>query len=774
MQSSAVRYIQLNDEAGLSDLLAEVCQVYDDDKDVVPLPEDHWINKPCDDTHRFKTLLHLAIENGNVSMVEKLLRAGARAENYNDVLGKCPIHVAVEADSRDMLETLLKTYPKNTANVDSVDQSGKTALHLAVEKDKAELVQVLVDHDCNVDAQDGLGRRTPLYIAAHNKSRNIARILLENGASTLHTCYGKTVQETIEEMLPDLDVSSINMIKKQRRNSRDDFGYGLKKILDQADYNRKKKCSNSQNLLQFKALLQTFSASDLDSYIAEGSTLLQSSCVYGLDKFAALMLEQGADPNLTTTQDGTAPILSAAYYGHYQVMDLFINHKITSIESAKTANLSVTERHTKESVLHHLLEIPSRNEKTPEEIKNFESSLHLLLDCEDSRVHEELLDVINKKDIRGNVPLHYATNLWPQAIVRKLLDRGANIGIKNIWDELPISKILPSTLEDFLNETCVTSNGQPVTSQELMVTLDYSFLAPPVADDLSEEDRQEMIEKQALPETECLWYMGQSKQHRHLLKHPVVTSFLWLKWQKVRGYFNRNLRFYLLFVMSLTWYIFVRYGGISSRLPDMNNTKTYPDELNETGFCSELSLRTYPTQKFSGAWYIVFCIHAFVQLFLMVRDGRRDISNIHGACDVLRFIFITSWLDWTILGLMGLTFFLSTSALYYVLTILLVLFILREAFQMSVSLKRYIFTPENWLEGLLIVLVGTILWIPDSSFASPCETKRHFAAISLVLSWAEMITLVARHPKLSEYNIYVTMFFTVLKTFTKFLASIIF
>ena len=45
--------------------------------------------------------------------------------------------------------------------------------------------------------------------------------------------------------------------------------------------------------------------------------------------------------------------------------------------------------------------------------------------------------------------------------------------------------------------------------------------------------------RNALPETESLWYMGQSKEHRHLLKHPVISSFLWFKWERMRPYFNR-------------------------------------------------------------------------------------------------------------------------------------------------------------------------------------------------------------------------------------------
>ena len=46
----------------------------------------------------------------------------------------------------------------------------------------------------------------------------------------------------------------------------------------------------------------------------------------------------------------------------------------------------------------------------------------------------------------------------------------------------------------------------------------------------------------ALPETQSLWYMAQSKEHRHLLKHPVVTSFLHMKWERIRRHFNFNLR----------------------------------------------------------------------------------------------------------------------------------------------------------------------------------------------------------------------------------------
>jgi hypothetical protein len=38
--------------------------------------------------------------------------------------------------------------------------------------------------------------------------------------------------------------------------------------------------------------------------------------------------------------------------------------------------------------------------------------------------------------------------MWPQSVVRLLLESGANIGVKNIYDEVPIAQILPG-LENF-------------------------------------------------------------------------------------------------------------------------------------------------------------------------------------------------------------------------------------------------------------------------------------------------------------------------------------
>merc|ERR1719323_1497478 len=130
-------------------------------------------------------------------------------------------------------------------------------------------------------------------------------------------------------------------------------------------------------------------------------------------------------------------------------------------------------------------------------------------------------------------------------------------------------------MEDFLDEHCLVHEGDTM-HENFELSFKYGFLAPdPEAlpekyrnyadEEDSMMDNNYNKEVEALPETECLWYMGQSKDHRYLLKHPVITSFLWHKWERIRPYFNRNLRLYILFVFLLTWYIFVNFGGASQR-----------------------------------------------------------------------------------------------------------------------------------------------------------------------------------------------------------------
>merc|ERR1719477_157616 len=287
------------------------------------------------------------------------------------------------------------------------------------------------------------------------------------------------------------------------------------------------------------------------------------------------------------------------------------------------------------------------------------------------------------------------------------------------------------------------------------MTFKYDFLAPNVdalpekyrLEEKDQEDQEKLIKSQepaprhALPETEPLWHMSQSKEHRHLLKHPVITSFLWFKWQRIRKYFNRNLRFTTLFVFIFTWFVF--------------KTLDKPSLKNDQ---SDLS------------WYISFLFLAIAMFFFIIKDWIMDIKNFRrnqaienvadsktNNCTMAMNLLISNWIEGIFIAINISLIVFGSILLKPVLGGLLILLLLRELMQMTVSLKRYFSSFENWIELSIFALGSYLLLENDGSF----ELKKHLAAFGIVLSWAELIVLFGRHPKLKEYNIYVTMFLKV-------------
>ena len=49
--------------------------------------------------------------------------------------------------------------------------------------------------------------------------------------------------------------------------------------------------------------------------------------------------------------------------------------------------------------------------------------------------------------------------------------------------------------------------------------------------------------------------MSQLPEHRKLLTHPIISSFLGLKWARIKRYYYYNLAFYLTFVAFLTAFL---------------------------------------------------------------------------------------------------------------------------------------------------------------------------------------------------------------------------
>ncbi|CAG0882740.1 unnamed protein product [Darwinula stevensoni] len=163
----------------------------------------------------------------------------------------------------------------------------------------------------------------------------------------------------------------------------------------------------------------------------------------------------------------------------------------------------------------------------------------------------------NCQDKWWNTPLHYATYFCP-GVVLKLLEKGAKIWIHNEKYESPLQRISPDTLREYL-DGCMHENGR---GYDYKAQLDLTFLIPPKESKESKDVEKSKVEESMFAETTCLWWITKSPQHHVVLKHPVITAFLDLKWQQISMIYKLLCIVYMLYLVLL--YFFLNAGAFHS------------------------------------------------------------------------------------------------------------------------------------------------------------------------------------------------------------------
>ena len=70
---------------------------------------------------------------------------------------------------------------------------------------------------------------------------------------------------------------------------------------------------------------------------------------------------------------------------------------------------------------------------------------------------------------------------------------------------------------------------------------------------IADENEKEWLQ----PETTSILFFAMSKEHIHLLEHPVITTFLYMKWKSIEQFYYMKFPFVVLFMAILHVYIFV-------------------------------------------------------------------------------------------------------------------------------------------------------------------------------------------------------------------------
>ncbi|XP_069678882.1 transient receptor potential cation channel protein painless-like [Periplaneta americana] len=597
----------------------------------------NWYSKPYN-----ATCLEMACkEIGCEEFVNALLLAGADPNTVNIITHKSPIHLAVEAGNHEAMKILLQD---RRTNINMVDDSGKTALHIAVEIHKRsddeddrrslECISLLL-HQENIDVNkvDKNGY-TAIQIAALKKNPEALRIILEHDGHELDL---DSLQGVEQKSTRDIITEKFPYLKKllPQKSFLEDRESTLRETLFQHLHRRQ----TDEFIQMFKENVNKCNTLALQEMNDGYYTLLQYASNHGLKDVVKVLLEFKADPNATTDYDKRPPVILACLRQNKDILKSFL------------------------------------------------------------QLHPESKFNINAPDARGNTALHYAAHNEDLDSVVALLSHGADIKLRNVFDQTPLPV---SAVETLLNYSLKTSHHFP-DDEDYELIFNYSFLlahtrqdnlgkstsqedAVPLVTNQDEESIDSNHEMQVLtPEMDLLYHFSQSAEHRKLLTHPIVTSFLHLKWFRIRATYFTSIVLYVLFLILLNIYIFMDYGLPSYTNSDLNaklqNVSTEADTIEED---QETHLERFRTTYGNLIWILLLLI-----LF----------------CHTLR-----------------------------------------ELFKFVMSPSRYLLTLDTMLDIALVFITAIVLfksWDED-------ENRRLFTAFSLFLSWIELALLIGRLPQLSK------------------------
>ncbi|XP_026750378.2 transient receptor potential channel pyrexia-like isoform X2 [Galleria mellonella] len=464
-----------------------------------------------------------------IEVIKTLIKAGGvfntmKSRGLKNV--DTPLHTAVHLESFDGVNELLKA----GASIACLNTAGKTPLHVCVEKQYEEILQVLANYGNNdadplsaiVDVKDKEGH-TVLQAAVEAAWVPGVCVALEAGADvTLKANDGETPIHSAAA-LGNLDVlNEILSVAKQK---------------DSIDYQNEK-----------------------------GETALFKAVTHGHVDCLKAILNEGA--SLEITIEGDANILHvAAEIGNVEVLKVLLEYDDAITEKLINAltdggrrgfgpiHFAVSENHVEcvKLLLSKKADIRLRTRCSPHRsstplhiaaVKNFVEIAKVILDFDKTTIYE-----VNSM---GWFPLHSASHHGSRDVISILLREGADLSgytdgpkkFKRTAIDMIINNLSKPTeyLEDIF-DSYISSNNLNLQDANCEITVDYRILMPTVC----EMEQMKVIE--------ALLKTGNRYNQKRLLVHPLIESFLYLKWKALLPFFYTIIAVYAFFVMSLTTFI---------------------------------------------------------------------------------------------------------------------------------------------------------------------------------------------------------------------------
>ena len=271
--------------------------------------------------------------------------------------------------------------------------------------------------------------------------------------------------------------------------------------------------------------------------------------------------------------------------------------------------------------------------------------------CFDLLLQHEKCDreIVNATDENGLPPIYYSVRFKIDYMAMELLKNGAYIG-------RVIHSIRRSLLDAFL-DSCISTNDRYYDDTDYEIKINYGFLMPtgsvvsqrkfrrkldsqhdclPVSQKSPEEFNVlvEQSQEKYLPEMKPLKVIAETEELQRILMHPVLSSFILLKWNKINFLIYINLILILFFMLTFIPFIVLcqmtpddeRAGSFTYNLFYVLSFISLSFVIIRESMQSVLSLKQYISAK--GNWIDIALIISSLVILLFEDTIPNHVSRV--------------------------------------------------------------------------------------------------------------------------------------------------